>query len=87
MKTPEQMYSIASKKSDTVLGQIRIINRQFRACDESNLWPIRGKFNVTERAIRQARKLMRDTGETDPLDYALTIEHNISNMVNDERNW
>jgi len=87
MKTVEQIYQDALKKSDTSLGLVRNINRQFRAMDESHLWPIRGSFNVTERAIRQARQSMRDTGEVNPLVYALTVEKNISTIVNDERNW
>ena len=87
MKTPEQIYQNALKKSDTNLGLVRIINKQFRAMDESHLWPISNKFNATERAIRQARQLMRDCGEVDPLAYALTVEHNISMIVNDDRNW
>ena len=87
MKTPEQIYQDALKKSDTNLGLVRLINREFRRLDESNLWPISGKFNATERAIRQARKFMRDCGEIDPLAYALTVEQSISTIVNDERNW
>lgn len=59
---------------------IRQINKEFRAKDDSHLWPILGKFNATERAIRQARKF--DTDE-----YEELLDELISKIVNDERNW
>jgi len=33
------------------LAEIRAVNQEFRSKDESYLWPISGRFNVTERAI------------------------------------
>ena len=40
--------------TDAIINEmsIREINRHFRNEDESDKWPICGKFNVTERAIR-----------------------------------
>ena len=82
MKTAEQILTVAECKSGTALGQIRIINKLYRKQDESHMWPIRGKFNVTERAIRRTR------GSCDcPYSYALTLEQEISLIVNNERNW
>lgn len=81
-KSAEQILSIAWKKSDTPLGQTRVINRLYRQQDDSGKWPIRGKFNVTERAIRRVR------GTCDcPDSYARALEREMSIIVNDERNW
>jgi hypothetical protein len=82
IKSAEQIMTIAWTKSDTRLGQIRVINRLFRRQDDSDKWPIRGRFNVTERAIRRVR------GTCDnPESYARALEREMSIIVNDERNW
>lgn len=62
---------------------IREINRHFRREDESEKFPICGKFNVTERAIRKVRKQGLNGG----LEYYLALEAEIGRIVNDERNW
>ena len=67
---------------------IRQINRYFRENDESNKFPICGKFNVTERAIRKIRRLRREgLCVEEGLEYYLTLEREIGEIVNDERNW
>ena len=58
------------------------INKDFRAHDQSNLWPICGRFNATERAIRRARRFMGDYGAIFGLEYALFLESEISRIVN-----
>ena len=76
--------------TDAIINEmtIRQINRHFRNEDESDKWPICGKFNVTERAIRQLRKLRREGLEIhEGLEYYLALESEISRIVNDERNW
>lgn len=66
----------------------RTINKIMRRIDDSNLWPIHGKFNATERAIRHAYKYERDGGEFDcAYAYWKFLEDEISRIVNDERNW
>lgn len=57
---------------------IRAINRHFRNNDESEKWPICGKFNVTERAIRKVRKQGLNGG----LEYYLALESEIARIVN-----
>jgi hypothetical protein len=52
----EQIVRKGEEKSNTELGQRRIINKLFRRQDESDKWPIQGRFNVTDRAIRHAQK-------------------------------
>ena len=63
---------------------IRQINALFRAHDESHLWPVCGRFNVTERAIRHLRKIMRSNGETGGFEYAYMLDEEIGFIVNGE---
>jgi spore germination protein YaaH len=83
----EQIYAEAEKKSDNLVGQRVLINHMFRAQDDSNKWPISGKFNVTERAIRHANKFERDSDVMSPFEYALFLEQDMSTIVNDSKNW
>lgn len=64
---------------------IREINAYFRKNDDSNLWPICGRFNATERAIRRVRKFKREYGGLSNLEYYLSVDKEISNIVNDPR--
>ena len=57
------------------------INNFFRLKDDSNLYPIFGRFNATERAIRRIR---RNFPGLEGLEYYLTLENEISNIVNSE---
>ena len=67
---------------------IRQINRLFREKDESNLWPIRGRFNATERAIRRVRRnVLPHLGGTGGAEYAEILSNEISEIVNNSRNW
>ncbi len=70
---------------DAVINEmsIRQINKHFRNEDESDKFPICGKFNVTERAIRKVRKQGLNGG----LEYYLALDAEIGRIVNDERNW
>lgn len=64
---------------------VRQINRLFRDADDSRLWPICGKFNATERAIRRLRRLQHDglcfNGSAE---YAHTLDSIISDIVNSQ---
>ena len=76
--------------TDAIINEmsIREINRHFRNEDDSDKWPICGKFNVTERAIRKLREYRRQGMEiNEGLEYYLALEAEIGNIVNDERNW
>jgi exoribonuclease R len=58
------------------------INKFFRDRDESHLWPICNKFNVTERAIRN---IQRSGAEyMYGLRYCEALEAEISRIVNAE---
>ena len=62
---------------------IRQINKLFRAGDESHKWPVCGRFNVTERAIRRLRKLRRQGLELNSgPEYADALDKEISQIVN-----
>lgn len=57
-------------------------NRAMRALDDSSSWPIRSRFNVTERAIRSVRR------DGDAYAYGLdsyvrAVNERIGNIVND----
>lgn len=59
------------------------INKAFRAVDESHKFPVCGKFNVTERAIRNLRKLRAMGMEIEGgWDYCQLLEMFMSNIVN-----
>lgn len=64
------------------------INKLFRAQDDSHLWPINSRFNVTERAIKRAQWFNRETGNNMAgFEYALFLEEEQRRIVNDENNW
>lgn len=64
------------------------VNRLYREKDDSHLWPIKGRFNVTERAIRKARWFRSEAGEcSSRIEYEYLLDGIISEIVNDERNW
>lgn len=62
---------------------IRQINKLFRQNDESHLWPVQNRFNVTERAIRRLRKrVLPHIGTTGGIEYAQMLDAEISRIVN-----
>ena len=86
--TAEQICEIAGKRANTFMGERRIINRMYRQQDDSDKFPINGKFNATERAIRKVVKMEKQYAEfLRSLEYAYTIEMVLGHIVNDERNW
>jgi hypothetical protein len=77
MKTEEQLFN--SLKNYKGREFIKRVNNYYRQRDESHLYPVRGKFNVTERAIR---KLKRDGECLDGLEYIYALSAEISKIVN-----
>ena len=62
---------------------IRQINQLFRQYDESHLWPVCGRFNATERAIRRLRRnVLPHIGPTGGIEYAHMLDQEISAIVN-----
>jgi hypothetical protein len=69
-------------------ANIVAINRLFREQDESHMWPVNSRFNITDRAIRHAQKFQRESGCTlYGLEYAYFLDEEMGRIVNDERNW
>ena len=60
----------------------RQIRKVFRAADESHLWPVCGRFNATERAIRRLARLEREDGKLSSIEYAYALDGIISEIVN-----
>ena len=80
--TAEQIADRTNNKEG--LANIRAINALYRAQDESNCYPINGRFNATERAIRRVRKFQQATGAIYGLEYCYALEGEISRIVNQE---
>lgn len=83
MLSPEQIAKVA----DLYVGTFNrtVINRLFREQDESHLYPINGRFNVTDAAIRRLQRLQREgLVIEDGLEYALDLDAEISRIVNGE---
>ena len=79
--TPEQIAARAEDYNGAFA--VAVMNRLFRRQDESHLFPIRGRFNATERAIRRIRDARRDGLVIDDgLEYALALDAEISRIVN-----
>lgn len=64
------------------------INALFRSHDESHLFPINGRFNATDRAIRKLQKLKREGNfvADKGFEYATQLDHMISEIVNSNCN-
>lgn len=60
----------------------REIRKIFRENDESAKWPICGRFNATERAIRRVARMEREGGRLSSLEYAYALDRTISAIVN-----
>lgn len=64
------------------LSSIRKVNKAMRSLDESHLYPIRGRFNATDRAIRRYREYHNANGYGGVYEYVLGIDGEISRIVN-----
>lgn len=79
----QQKLSEILKEDISDLALTRKINALFRENDESKLWPVCGKFNATERAIRRIQQRRRQGLCVNAgLEYALLLEEEISRIVN-----
>lgn len=80
-KAAEQIADLTEHKDGR--ANIAAINALYRAQDESHLYPINGKFNATERAIRKARAFMANNGPVYGLEYCYMLDGLIAAIVND----
>jgi hypothetical protein len=78
-------YQIAQRAEDLEgTANIAMINRLFARQDESHLWPINGRFDATQRAIRRLRRMRTEVEINPGLEYALALDAEISRVVNSE---
>lgn len=85
METIESMLSEAGLDffSQCEGSTLRKVNKLLRARDDSHLYPINGRYNATDRAIKYySRVIVPGCGVVSVLEYALSIEGIISNYVN-----
>ena len=75
MLTAEEIANKCESKEG--IANIRCINKLYRVQDESKLYPIFNKFNVTERAIRKARKFA-----VLGLEYSYLLDSLIADIIN-----
>lgn len=78
--TPYQIADHARHLNGT--ASIAMINRLFARQDKSHLWPINGRFDATQRAIRRLRRLRTEVTIYPGLEYALALDEEISRVVN-----
>ena len=79
-RTAEEIAELADHKDGR--SNITIINRLYRQQDESHCYPVLGRFNVTERAIRKAREFQRHSDAVYGLEYCLLLESIMSDIIN-----
>ena len=76
---------VIAKRAERYTGRANraAFNKVFRAADESHLWPISGRFDATERAIRAVQRFMREEGyDLTGIEYAYALEAALSRIVN-----
>ena len=86
--TAEQIANATDHISDNEKNR-QAIRKIYHKQDDSHLWPIRGKFNVTTRAAKRVSYyLIQGAGyDLAGLEYCYALENEISRIVNDENNW
>jgi hypothetical protein len=63
----------------------RQIFKLFRKSDQSHLYPIKGRFNATNRAINRLRKFEFEYGQKlQGLELWLTIDTELTRIVNEQ---
>jgi hypothetical protein len=58
------------------------INRWFMLRDESHLWPVKGRFNATDRAINRLQGYEYIAYRGEGAAYAANLREEISRLVN-----
>jgi len=77
-----QVRKIITDPMDMDGWSVRRVNAAFRMIDESHLFPIKSLFNVTDRAIRRLRRIGYTAMHPGGIEYALTLDSTISEIVN-----
>ncbi len=81
-RIPENIALIYEHKDG--LASRRAILSHFRRIDESHLYPVRGKFNATNRAIARLKRFEKRSGfYLLGLELCLELDHILSDIIND----
>lgn len=83
MLTAEQINNQTSH-IESPEAQVEAMKAIFLEKDDSSLYPINGRFNATERAFNNIALLEEANGPLYGLEFALSVEHEISEIVNAE---
>ena len=84
---PEEIAKAANDLTDPIKNR-KAIDKLYLNQDDSDLWPIRGKFNCTKRAIKRAKYFMSQTNQDMMgLEYSYLIDSILSEIVNNPKNW
>lgn len=79
--TAEQIAERCDRYNGT--ANIAAINRYYRRQDCSRGFPVMGKFDVTERAIRRLRvQRQGGSGPAPGIEYAVALDDEIGRIVN-----
>lgn len=82
------METIAENINKLYSGNRKQILKHYLSIDQSNLQPIRNKFNCTKRAINRLRKYEKLSGEyLSGLELCYFLDNELSEIVNNEKNW
>lgn len=85
-RLPEEIAKRYENKDG--LANRRAIIKHFRQLDESHLKPIKGNFNVTERALRRLKTYENCIGhKMYGLELCLWLDREISDIINNPKNW
>ena len=85
--TAEKICKLGEMYSNSNLGFKRVVNKLFKAQDDSHKWPIKNAFNATNRAIGRAKRYEKQSGiELTGLEYCYFVESEISKIINSEAN-
>ena len=79
----DQIYTLTQSVNFSERGERRFIFTCFRSVDQSNLYPVHNRFNITNRVIRNLWKFERDYGQISGIELIYFIESEISRIVND----
>ncbi len=78
-----EIFGLDAGLEPLTLANLRLVNRVMRGLDRSDKWPVCGRFNVTERAIRAMRRNGWLAYCATVQDYVTQVDSLISSYVDD----
>lgn len=82
-KEANEVWNYEAKNFDRM---VQYVNNEYRLQDKSHLWPVRGEYNATNRAIERVRtwRSAEDYAKLSALEYCLAIDNAISDIIGSE---